>query len=231
MTRSDTPETIHVMKVVQTEHLTSQIIKLLMQPEHPISYQAGDYIMLGFDAADLKPFSIASAPRQDGLIECHIRNELGSGWMEKLFASQSGDTLVMQGPKAQMTLKEAHQPIIFVAGGTGFAPMKALLDEAIRAEIEVPISFYWGARTQEDLYMHKWMVDLTQKHPNIEYVPVISDELENWQGETGLVHKKALEQNPTLAHKTIYMCGPWNMTQTAKQEFIEAGAEEAEIVH
>lgn len=224
-------EKIHVMQVVHVEKLAPQIIQLLMKPDHPITYQSGDYIMLGFEESDLKPFSIASAPREDGLIECHIRNELGTEWMEKLFDSKVGDQLIMAGPKPQMSLKAAHEPMIFVAGGTGFAPMKAILEESIRQKMTVPISFYWGARNSSDLYMHNWMIELSQKHPHIEYIPVISEHIEQWQGETGLVHKKALEQHPNLSQTHIYMCGPWNMTQTAKQEFIDAGANADNIIH
>ncbi len=224
-------ETLHVMKVVHVEKLTPQIIQLLMQPEHPIAYQAGDYIMLGFEASDLKPFSIASAPREDGLIECHIRNELDSAWMEKLFASKAGDQLVMQGPKNQMALQASHDHILFVAGGTGFAPMRAILQESLRQNVSVPISFYWGARNKDDLYMHDWMIDISQQHPHIKYIPVLSEQHDDWTGETGLVHLKALEQHPQLKNSTIYMCGPWNMTQTAKQDFIDAGANDEKIVH
>ena len=224
-------ENTHVMKVVQVQTLAPQIIQILMRPEHPLTYTAGDYVMLGFDTAELKPFSIASAPREDGLIECHIRKQPDSEWMERLFATEAGDTLVLQGPKPQMALKPAHEAMIFVAGGTGFAPMKAILEEAIRQDVKVPMSFYWGARTQADLYMHAWMLEISQKHPHIEYIPVISEAVADWQGETGLVHKKMLEQHPTLSHATIYMCGPWDMTQTAKQEFIAAGANESHIVH
>lgn len=226
-----TTEQNHVMKVVKVNFLAPQIIQLLMQAEHPITYTAGNYVMLGFSDDNLKPFSIASAPREDGLIECHIRKQSDSEWMEKLFMVAAGDTLVMQGPKPQMALQQTHEAIIFVAGGTGFAPMKAILEESIRQNIQVPISFYWGARIAEDLYMHDWMIDLSQKHPHIEYIPVISEDTEHWQGETGLVHKKMLEQHPNLSHSTIYMCGPWDMTQTAKQEFIAAGAKEERIIH
>ncbi len=221
----------HVMKVVHVNTLAPQIIQLLMKPEHPISYTAGDYVMLGFDTEELKPFSIASAPREDGLIECHIRKQPDSEWMERLFSIETGSTLVMQGPKQQMSLQPAHELMIFVAGGTGFAPMKAILEESLRQKITVPIHFYWGARNPNDLYMHDWMIELSQKHPHIEYIPVISDETGDWQGDTGLVHKKMLEQHPHLKHATVYMCGPWDMTQTAKQEFIEAGANPDKIIH
>lgn len=228
---STTDTLTHVMKVIHVHTLAPQIIQLLLKPEHPISYTSGDYIMLGFDTEELKPFSIANAPREDGLIECHIRKQPDSEWMAKLFSVQAGDQLVMQGPKPQMALMPAHESIIFVAGGTGFAPLRALLIESLRQNIQVPISFYWGARTADDLYMHDWLIDLSQKEPHINYIPVISDDTQNWQGETGLVHEVVLKQHSNLAHTTVYMCGPWPMIQTAKQAFIESGLPKEKLVH
>ena len=226
------PETpTHVLKVMQANLLAPQIIQLLLKPEHPIQYTSGDYIMLGFDTEELKPFSIADAPREDGLIECHIRNQENSEWMQNLFSVTAGQKLVMQGPKAQMSLQPAHEKIIFVAGGTGFAPMRALLEEALRQKVLVPITFYWGARTPEELYMHDWMIDLTQKHGNVDYIPVISDNTENWQGLTGLVHNAVLEAHPSLEKTRVYMCGPWPMIQTAKEAFYAAGLQETHLIH
>jgi len=228
---SSDENTLHLIKVVHANHLTSDIIQLLMQAEHPITYTSGDYIMLGFEEQDLKPFSIASAPREDGLIECHIRKQSDSEWMEKLFSTQAGDKLVMQGPKKQMALKSAHETILFVAGGTGFAPLRALLIESLRQEISVPICFYWGARSADELYMHEWLIELTEKHGHIDYIPVVSDKTDNWQGETGLVHETVLKQHPNMAHNTVYMCGPWPMIQTAKQAFFDAGLAEEKLTH
>ena len=221
---------IHPLKVVHVEKLAPQIIRLLMKPEHPIAYAAGQYIMLGFNSEELKPFSIASAPREDGLLECHIRNQDDSKWMQTLFAIKAGDTLVMQGPKDQMQLQPAHQPIIFVAGGTGFAPMKALLDSLFRQHVGVPVHFYWGARTVEDLYLHDEMVTLMQTHMNLEYIPVISEPASDWQGLTGKVHEQVLKQQPNLQHTTVYMCGPWPMIQTAKQDFLAAGLDPVHLI-
>lgn len=216
-------ETTHVLKVVHSEQLAPQILQLLMQPEKPIAYQAGDYLMLGFTTKELKPFSIAAAPREDGLLECHIRNQADSEWMQALFSVKTGDQLVMQGPKAQMQLQAQTGPIIFVAGGTGFAPMKALLEELLRQNPSQTLYFYWGARTQADLYMHQSMLDLSTNYDNVTYIPVISDNTQDWPGKTGLVHQQVLQDHPQLANFTVYLCGPWDMVQTAKQDFLNAG--------
>ncbi len=221
----------HTLKVVRLEHYTPHIIRLLMKPDFPVVYESGQYIMLGFDTEKPKPFSIASAPREDGLIECHIRKQPDSEWMEKLFAVEVGDTLVMQGPKDQMSVTPAHTPILFVAGGTGFAPMKALLDEYLRQHTEVPLHFYWGVRQSQDLYMQKEMLDLERLHANLIYVPVVSENDPEWHGPTGLVHEQVLKDYPSLAHKTVYMCGPWPMIETAKKDFIEAGLDPIACIH
>lgn len=221
----------HPLKVVHLEKFTPEIIQLLMKPDFPVTYAAGQYILLGFERDDLKPFSIASAPREDGLIECHIRKHGDNPWMERLFNVQVGDTLVMQGPKDQMAFKPAHNPVIFVAGGTGFAPMKALLDEFLRQHSEVPLHFYWGARQPQDLYQHEEMLELEQRHGNLIYVPVISEDNPDWKGLTGLVHQQVLKDYPSLTHKTVYMCGPWPMIQTAKEDFIQAGLDPIACIH
>ncbi|MDG6778863.1 NAD(P)H-flavin reductase [Thiomicrorhabdus sp. zzn3] len=221
----------HTLKVVHCEKFTPHIIQLLLRPDFPVTYAAGQYIMLGFEREDLKPFSIASAPREDGLIECHIRKQADSAWMERLFAVEPGDTLVMQGPKDQMQIQPAHQPIIFVAGGTGFAPMKALLDEYLKQNTEVPLHFYWGVRHSEDLYMHDQMRDLERKHGNLIYVPVISEDDPQWDGLTGLVHQQVLKDYPSLEHKTVFMCGPWPMIEAAKKDFSAAGLDPVACIH
>lgn len=216
-------DSTHRLKVVKSNLLTPNIIQLLLQPEQPISYQSGDYMMLGFETNELKPFSIASAPREDGLLECHIRNQENSPWMQNLFAVATGDTLVMTGPKPQMQLQSNTSAVIFVAGGTGFAPMKALLEELLRQKAPQPIEFYWGARNSQELYMQDIMLDLSQQHDNLNYIPVVSGEPQNWTGKTGMVHQQVLKDHPDLASYTVYLCGPWDMVQTAKQDFFDAG--------
>ncbi|GKT11375.1 MAG: NAD(P)H-flavin reductase [Thiomicrorhabdus sp.] len=216
---------IHPLKVVHVESLADHIIQLLLKPDFPIRYAAGDYIMLGFDREDLKPFSIASAPREDGLIECHIRIQSETDWMQRLAAVRVGDQLIMEDPKSQIMLQPAHQPIILVAGGTGFAPMKAILETLVKEHVAVPIHLYWGANSVEELYMHKEMLALTHMHGNIEYIPVISNTDASWDGLKGYVHEQVLKQHPSLKHVTAYICGPWEMVQKAKSDFTEAGLE------
>ena len=216
------------MTVVETVLLTPDILQLLLSPVEEFTYQAGDYVMLGFDAADLKPFSIASAPRSDGLMSVHIRNHDDSDWMLTLFDVKRYDTLMVQGPKSQYQLSlPLNKPVIFVAGGTGFAPMKALLEVALTQNTDQIIEFYWGARTQEDLYLHTDMLSLCKQYPSLNYIPVVSDE--PFAGRNGLVHKAVLQDHPSLANFRVYLCGPWEMQATAKAEFLAAGLTECQF--
>ena len=223
--------TIHPLKVVHIESLTPSIIQLLLKPDFPTPYVSGDYIMLGFDSAELKPFSIASAPREDGLIECHIRIESNSEWMQEVANLEVGDQLIMESPKEQLVLQPSHQPIILMAGGTGFSAIKAILETLIKEHAAIPIHLYWGAGSVEGLYMHKEMLALSQSHPNLEYIPVISKETDQWNGLKGLVHQQVLQQHPSLTHFTVYMCGPWPMITQAKSDFIAAGLQPNACIH
>lgn len=216
------------MTVVETVLLTPDIIKLVLSPTETFVYQAGDYVMLGLDSADLKPFSIASAPRPDGLVEVHIRNQDDSDWMVELFEVRRYDTVSVQGPKSQYQLAlPLIQPVIFVAGGTGFAPMKALLEVALVEQSDQIIEFYWGVRTQQDLYWHAQMLTLCKQHANLNYIPVVSDE--PFVGRTGLVHKAVLQDHTNLEGFRVYLCGPWEMQATAKAEFLAAGLTECQF--
>ena len=218
------------IQIIDKSFFTNDILRLRLKGETAITFSAGQYILLGSDADNLKPFSIAAAPDGTGEIECHIRNHDNSDWMQELFAKEIGDTLHWMGPNDQMKLEHHVLPTIFVAGGTGFAPMKALLEALLKEQPIQPIHFYWGARQPDDLYQNEWLEQLASEHDNINYIPVISEPNDDWQGATGLVHKQVLADYPLLEHHMVYLCGPWNMVQAAKQEFIDAGLEEKHFI-
>lgn len=206
---------------VQTKKLfTADTLLLQLRACEPFQYAAGDYLMAGFDAEDLKPFSIASSPRNDGLIELHIRNRLGTKFMEDLFKITVGDELIISGPNKQYQLDNEldnyQHDIILVAGGTGFAPMKSILDELLAQNFKNKIYFYWGATKQEDFYLHSEMIGLEKHHDNLVYMEVLS----------GFVHQQVLVEHPNLADKRIYLCGAWDMNTKAKEDFLLAGLAE-----
>lgn len=214
------------MSVEKTEKLTENTLLLLLRPSKEFVYHGGQYVMLGLVPTDLKPFSIASASRTDGLIELHIRNQDNSQWMQDLFALNVGETVYIDGPNDQYELDPIDmlksRRIILVAGGTGFAPMKALLDELLKQDESLSIEFYWGARSEEDLYLNQSMQQLADAHPNIRYITSVSGDFAEYPDQRG-IHHKVLQDHSDLTQARVYLCGPWPMVESAKASFIEAG--------
>jgi len=214
------------MSVEQTEKLTENTLLLLLRPSKEFIYHGGQYVMLGLVPTDLKPFSIASASRTDGLIELHIRNQDDSQWMQDLFALQPGATVYIDGPNNQYELDPLEalksRAILLVAGGTGFAPMKALLDELLKQDESLSIEFYWGARSEADLYLDQTMRHLSEAHPNIRYITSVSGDFAEHPDQRG-IHHKVLQDHPNLSQFRVYLCGPWPMVESAKASFNEAG--------
>uniref|UniRef100_Q31DY0 NAD(P)H-flavin reductase with NAD-binding domain n=1 Tax=Hydrogenovibrio crunogenus (strain DSM 25203 / XCL-2) TaxID=317025 RepID=Q31DY0_HYDCU len=214
------------MSVEKTEKLTENTLLLLLRPSKEFVYHGGQYVMLGLVPTDLKPFSIASASRTDGLIELHIRNQDNSQWMQDLFALNVGETVYIDGPNDQYELDPIDmlksRRIILVAGGTGFAPMKALLDELLKQDESLSIEFYWGTRSEEDLYLNQSMQQLADAHPNIRYITSVSGDFAEHPDQRG-IHHKVLQDHSDLTQARVYLCGPWPMVESAKASFIEAG--------
>ncbi|WP_130538270.1 NAD(P)H-flavin reductase [Thiomicrorhabdus indica] len=220
-----------LIQILETSFFTDDILCLRLKANTPIEFHAGQYILLGLDPEELKPFSIAAAPDGSGEIECHIRKNRQSPWMQALFTKQSGDTLYWQGPINHVSLaKNNSLPTIFVAGGTGFALVKALLETQLADQLSHPIHIYWGVRQAVDLYQHNWLVQLCQQHSNIDYTPVISEQEHNWHGTTGSVHKKVLQDFASLAEHLVYLCGPPDMQKAAKPAFLAAGLNEKNFI-
>lgn len=221
----------HLMKVVHTQRLTPDTLELHLQPQFPFAYEAGDYLKLGRHQDDLKPFSIANGPQKSGLIEVHIKDHDHSEFMKGLFALSPGDCVLVEGPHHQYRLPapacQGQAPFILVAGGTGFSPMKALLDELLAQQCQAPIYFYWGARHEDDLYHRARMIALAEQHDNVHYREVLSAEETASVPRTGMVHKAVLEDFGVLDKARVYVCGPWPMIQAAKDDFEQAGLPES----
>lgn len=220
---------IFSMQILQADLLTAELLRLTLQAPAEFQHQAGDYLFLGLQEDDLKPFSIATTPTSDNTLEIHIRNLEKTQWMEDLFQVKTGDKVVIKGPEKQMRLQAENQQNIFVAGGTGIAPMKALLEKRLEEGLTQNYSLYWGARNFEELYINAELSSLADKNSKLNYIPVLSEEA--WQGRIGLVHKAVLEDFSNLANATVYICGHWDMIQIAKEDFIQAGLNPDNFIH
>lgn len=222
------------MIIAEKKWLTEDTLLIKLQPSTHFDYHSGQYVLLGMTLETLKPFSIARAPTTSGRIELHIRDHDQSQWMQDLFSLDVGETLYVQGPNDQYRLDAATElnakdRVILVAGGTGFAPMFALLENLLKLDtrhFNRPIEFYWGAQTEAGLYRQTEMRSLAEKDDRLHFHTVISGDVSTADPQK-LVHHQVLHDFPDLSRSRVYLCGSWAMQEAAKADFISAGLPEA----
>jgi len=189
----------------------------------------GQYVNILLKDGKERSFSIANTParaREQGL-ELHIRIVPGGHYSPRVKESMRVKDIVrIQGPFGTYFLrKEEHQPIIMVAGGTGFAPIKGLIEDALESGPDQAITLYWGARTRDDLYLHDLAVHWAETIDNFSYIPVLSDAQKgsNWAGRSGLVHQAILNDIADASGHSVYASGPPVMVNALKQAFESRG--------
>ena len=172
-----------------------------------------------------RSFSLANAPHDDEFIELHIRHIPDGEFTGAVFDEmKEKDMLRIEGPFGNFYLQEeSDRPIILMAGGTGFAPIKGMIEHALKVGLERPIHLYWGVKAKEDLYMHELALSWTKQNPLVRYTPVLSDpdEKDNWTGRTGYVHTAIMEDYKDLSQYEIYGSGPPVMVYAGKDEFVK----------
>jgi CDP-4-dehydro-6-deoxyglucose reductase len=135
----------------------------------------------------------------------------------------------IEGPQGSFYLREDTQkPIILLASGTGFAPIKAILEHMQHKGIERAVSLYWGGRRPSDLYLDEWVQAFAKQMPQLRYVPVISNatQEDQWQGRTGFVHSAVVQDVADLSGYEVYACGAPIVVESAKRDYIAAGLPE-----
>lgn len=200
------------------------ILQLRFPAGTKVKFKAGQYLSAQLDDGSFRHFSMANPPHQNDGVELHIRHVPGgrfSGYVANELAA--GDTLSVSLPYGDFYLREEKDsPIVLLASGTGFAPIKSIVEDAIKRKLSRSMVLYWGARRREDLYKmdlpQKWAAQL----PWFRFVPVLSeaDPADGWEGRTGLVHRAVMEDFPSLASNEVYACGAPLMINAARQEFV-----------
>lgn len=206
------------------------IIKLQLPATERLQFLAGQYIELLLRNGERRSYSIANAPEIEGPIELHVRHMPGGLLTDMLFGDtepviKERDILRFEGPLGSFFLREeSDQPIVMLASGTGFAPVKAIIESMAFKNIKRPIKFYWGGRRPQDLYMHNICQGWQQAMPHLTYIPVVSEALpeDNWTGRTGLVHRAVMADLPDLSDYQVYACGAPVMVEAARQDFINS---------
>lgn len=204
------------------------ILKLRLPPTADFKYLPGQYVDLMFNGVS-RSYSIASASVENNLIELHIRkveNGIFSNFVFNEF--KPNQLLRMQGPIGTFFIRNNKKPIIFLAGGTGFAPVKAMVESLIASNDQRDIYVYWGARTGGDIYTDH-PVEWSAKYSNIKSHIVVSDD-DSWSGRRGFVHQAVLDDFSQLNEYIVYACGAPAMINIAKQTFIEKGLSEHSFI-
>lgn len=192
-------------------------------------FQAGQYLQVLLPDGDRRNFSLANPPYDNDAVELHIRRVPGGRFSEGILATLGpGDKLVVELPFGDFFLRQAEVPAILMATGTGFAPIKSILEDALRRGDRRPMRLYWGGRTIADLYMLSRVAKWQARAPWFSCVPVLSRPGVEWKGRTGLVHRAVLDDNPDMTNVEVYACGNPLMISAARKEFgAAAGLSEA----
>jgi CDP-4-dehydro-6-deoxyglucose reductase len=188
-----------------------------------LHFRAGQYIDVMLSEGRRRSFSIASAPTDGPQIELHVRRASSSGFTGQLFDSMRAGTLLrIEGPLGQFWFRrESPRPALMIGGGTGYAPLRAMLRELVAAGDRRPITLYWGGRTGGDLYEDAWLANLASVRPGFSYRPVLSASTGDASGvvRTGLVHEAVLADFPDLSGHDVYASGPPAMIEAIRASF------------
>src|SRR6185436_17071087 len=193
-----------------------------------LQFLAGQYIDILMKEGKRRSFSLANAPHDDQFLQLHVRRTPGGAFSKWVFDEMKERTILrFEGPLGTFFLREdSDKPMLFVAGGTGFAPIKAQIEHAFHHGVDRQMVLYWGVRSLKDLYLADLPAKWQKEHGNFSFVPVVSDPLpgDAWQGRTGFVHQAVLDDFDSLAGFQVYACGAPAMTDIARQTFVDQKA-------
>ena len=227
-------------RVATLEKLSPDVVRLKLQlPANDIiQYHAGQYVEFILRDGARRSYSMANAPHtlvENGapMVDLHIRHMPGGKFTDHVFgAMKEKEILRIEGPYGSFHLQESPKPIVLLASGTGFAPIKAIIEHMQFMGITREAVLYWGGRRPQDLYMDEWVKARCAEMPHLKYVPVVSDALpeDGWSGRTGFVHLAVLQDFADLSGHQVYACGAPIVVDSARKDFVEkAGLPEHEF--
>lgn len=219
-------------RVERKQQLSHDVMALFLKlpSNERLQFMAGQYIEFLLKDGKRRAFSLANAPHADSLLELHLRLIPGGVFTEYVFNEMPDKAILrIEGPFGSFYYHDdSDKPMIMVAGGTGFAPIKGIVEHMLHNNIKREITIYWGAKSREDLYMPELPEAWSKEYPHIKFIPVLSDALpqDNWQGRTGLVHQAVLDDIADLSAYEVYCCGAPAMVEVAHVSFLQAGLSE-----
>jgi CDP-4-dehydro-6-deoxyglucose reductase len=231
--RADEPALFPVKKFpVRVEGLDRlapdvMVMRLKLPAHETLEYRAGQFIEFILKDGSRRAYSMANAPgEQPGFLELHLRAVPGGAFTGAVFSSlKVRDILRMDGPHGHFYWRDDPKPAILLAGGTGFAPIKALVEHALRTGSTRPLHLYWGAQNRAGLYLDRLAQEWSQRYAHIRYTPVLSAALacDAWTGRCGLVHHAVLDDLADLSGYQVYACGGTALVEAARRDFRARG--------
>ena len=216
-------------RVQKMERLAHDVIALHLKlpGNERMQFLAGQYIEFLLNDGKRSAFSLANSPHDDKLLQIHVRYVPGGQFSEYVFNGMQEKTILhIEGPFGNFHLcEESDKPIIFIAGGTGFGPIKSMIEYALAQGTKRTMALYWGVASLRDLYMNALPNQWQAAHPNLNYVPVLSEPLpeDGWIGRTGLVHQAALADYADISGFQVYCSGAPQMVEAAYADFTARG--------
>lgn len=226
------------VRVINLERASHDVIVLNLQlpANDSFQYHAGQYVEFLLRDGARRSYSMATAPHRQAegpRMELHIRHMPGGKFTDHVFGSmKEKEILRIEGPYGSFYLREdTDKPIILLASGTGFAPIKAIIEHMRHLGLTRPTTLYWGGRRQVDLYQSAWIEEQCAAMPHLRYVPVVSDALpeDGWTGRSGFVHQAVLQDFPDLSGHQVYACGAPIVVESAQRDYVAAGLPEEEF--
>ena len=204
------------------------VLQLQLPATETFKFYAGQYVELILKDGKRRSYSMANPPHSAAALELHIRHLPGGLFTDHVFGvgatqMKEREILRIEGPMGSFFLREdSGLPIVMLASGTGFAPIKAIIEHMMEQGIKRPVTLYWGGRRPADLYMHAMAQNWAATIPNFRYVPVVSDALpeDAWTGRTGFVHKAVMADFPDLSGYQVYACGAPIVVDSARRDFV-----------
>lgn len=220
------------VRVEQLTRVSSDVMLLELRLPAGVAfdYLPGQYVEFVLGDGRRRAFSLAAPAGASGILQLHIRRVPGGVFTGHVFEGlKAGDILRIEGPLGAFYLRESSpRPMLLVAGGTGFAPVKAIVEQAMAKGLGRPMALYWGGRTRADLYLNGLAEQWAKAGTGLRYVPVLSDPdagrdalTEPWAGRTGWVHRAAMADLPDMSAWQAYVCGPPAMVRAARTDFVE----------
>ncbi|GMU44524.1 MAG: 2Fe-2S iron-sulfur cluster binding domain-containing protein [Xanthomonadales bacterium] len=224
-------------KVVGLNRLCADVmeLKLLPPPREAFNYLPGQYLDILLPEGRRRAFSIANPPQHGQTLDLHVRRVAGGGFTQFVFDElQLGQVLRIEAPLGTFVPREGgDRPIVLMAGGTGFAPIKAIVEHLLDRHTHRALHVYWGARHVSDLYLDALCRNWQAQHANLRYTPVLSEatSLERNQFRSGPVHEAVLSDFPDLSRFDVYMSGPPPMIDAGRRGFVAAGLPEDRLYY